>query len=704
MATLADLETVLNSINTNISTQGLVLSNILNSQEAMRADQQRLASLSRADRSSGSGAGGAASRVGSSIGGGLGAVGVGAAGAAAGIGALGLAMPAFFGGLLAGDAGLGFLSTFTGGFDFENLKAAAVGFTDIITEIDKEALIVLAGLMGISAIGGVKAAAGLGAMGLAITAFLGGLLAGDLVFSSVSALGGDLKFDGMKSALTGFSDMILGINPDSLAVLGGIIGLSAVTGLVGKDSMGAAKALGSMGLGISAFLGGLLAGDLLLDGVSALGGNIDFAALTTTLGGFSNAIGALTPEAAAALAGILGASGVMSIAAKGTGLAAALSTAAIMTGIGAGISGLMLGLTAGSAGMEWIQKASGADGSGLASAFKMFNDAVGELNNENSIAALGAILTEGTAIGAISGATGVGSLFVAGGIGLVMAGIGAGIAGLMIGLTAGDVALSWLGKLGSGEGGLVNAFKLFNDSIVAITPEGMNRLSEISSLNLGSGLNDLVTGVTNFFAMDIKEGIGERISGFFNSLFGGETEKESIITQLLREFAPLSGEEGPKLVNGINNFTSALIPLTEALFAMSKLNADEFNFVKFSENIKNAIPTIEKAIMGDDGGWFGTEIKGLASPDVDYETAVKNIVMLRQALSGVVSEDTVSGIATVNGAGAGGGAQQVNVNVDNSDNSVTNTSVKGGSPATTLNVIGSSRSDLDFLSRPSGAQ
>jgi hypothetical protein len=693
MATLGDLETVLNSINTNISTQGLVLSKILASQETTRADQERLASLSRADRSSGSGAGGAASRVGSSIGGGLSAVGVGAAGAAAGIGALGLAMPAFFGGLLAGDAGLGFLSTFTGGFDFENLKAAAVGFTDIITEIDKEALIVLAGLMGISAVGGVKAATGLGSMGLAITAFLGGLLAGDLVFSGVSALGGDLKFDGMKSALTGFSDMILGMSPESLAALGGIMGLSAVTGLVGKDSMGAAKALGSMGLGISAFLGGLLAGDLLLSGVSALGGNIDFAALTTTLGGFSAAIGALTPEAAAALAGILGASGVMSIASKGTGLAAALSTAAIMTGIGAGISGLMLGLTAGSSGIEWIQKASGASGEGLVGAFKMFNDSIGELNNENSILALGAILAVGTGIGALTGAGGVAGAL---GIAAVMTGIGAGIAGLMIGLTTGDVALSWLGKLGSGGDGIVGAFKMFNNSILEISPDAILRmkdLAEIGGLDIGAALIALAGGIAAFGAAEFTGSILAAGTALVNFLSGTESPFEQV-RQIYQNADQLT--EG---ADALDRLTGSLAKIGNLQFDGSKLNLR-----KMAEDLKDAVPIIEAAIMGEEGGLiFGSTIKGLASPDIDYETAVKNIVMLRQALAGVISEDTVSGIATVNGAGSqSSSAPPVIINAPN--NSQTNINSRGGTASTIINSFGASRSDLDALSRPAGAQ
>lgn len=698
MATLDDLKIVLDSINTNISGQSSVLSNILVLQQGMAANQQRISQLGRSDRSaSGSGGGNSGGGIGSRVGASLGAIGAGAAGAAGGIGALGLAMPAFFGGLLAGDMALGFLSTFGSGFDFKNLKAAAVGFTDIIQELDKEALIALGGLMGISAIGGIKAATGLGTMGFAISAFLGGLLAGDLVFSGISALGGDLKFDGMKAALTGFSDMIVGINPDSLKILGGILGLSALTGLIGKDSLGAAKALGAMGLGITGFLGGLILGDTLLSGVSALGGNIDFESLSTTLGGFSSAIDQLSPEAVVALAAIIGGSGVAAAFSKGSGIAGALATASIMTGIGAGIAGLMIGLTAGNAGIEWINNISGATGDGLVGAFKMFNDSIGELNNENAIIALGAIIAAGTAAGLLTNVGGVGAGI---GIAAVMTGIGAGIAGLMIGLTTGDVALSWLGKLGSGDAGLVNAFKLFNDSILEITPEAIEAIKQLSSIggfDITGALTGLAAGMVAFGTAEFIgsiAGAGAAIVGFFS---GTESPFEQI-RQIYQ-----NSEELTQGADALDRLTGSLDKIGQLQFDGKKLRIKEF-----AEDLAESIPVIESAIMGgtiDNFGPFNDIMfKGLASTEVDYDTAIKNIVMLRQALSGVVSEDTMSGISTVNGAGSGGGAQQVNVNVDNSDNSVTNTSVKGGSNATTVNAFGSNRSDLDFLSRPSGAQ
>ena len=692
---------------------------------------------------------------------------------------------------MAGDAGLGWLSQFGAGFDFDNLKAAAVGFTDMISEIDQNSLIALGAIMGISVVGGTRGAMGLGTMGLGISAFLGGLLAGDAIFQGYSALGGNLDFGGMKSAMVGFSDMIASIDQESLVILGSIMGLSAVTGLVGKNPMATATALGTMGLGITGFLGGLLAGDALFQGYSALGGSLDFGSLRTVLAGFSDSIGALTPEAAGALAAILGFSGVaaafsrgtgaqaaMRTAAiltgvgagisglmvgliagsagvewiqdatgssgeglasafamfsdsisslspegagalaailgvsgaaaafsRGTGVAAAARTAAITTGIGAGIAGLMIGLTAGSAGVEWIQSISGASGEGMVSAFRMFNESIGELNNENSITALAAILGAGGAIGAIVGAISPGAAAGAGlGIFAIMTGIGAGIAGLMTGLAIGDVAVSAIQSLG-GSGGLVSIFRAFNDSILSITPEGIERLSEISNLNLGSGLKDLVDGVTNFFAIDVREGLGDRVRNFFTSIFGGEVEQESIITQLLREFQPLAGQEGQELVNGINNFSAALTPLTVALTGISNLNPENINFSRLAENLKDAIPSIEKAIMGDDGGWFGTEIRGLASPEVDYEGAVRNIMMLRQALSGVVEEQTLSAIRVVNEAGnAGGATPPVSIVVAPVDNSQTNVNTTGGTSSTILNAFGGSRSDLDYLSIPGGAQ
>ena len=572
------------------------------------------------------------------VGAGLGALTGSIGKGAGGIAMLGLALPAFFGGLMAGDAGLGWLSEFGSGFDFDNLKAAAVGFTDIIKELEPDALLALAGIMGISAIGGSKAAIGLGSMGLAITSFFGGLLAGDLIFRGVSALGGSLDFAGMKAIATGFSDMILSMRQETFVVLAGIMGLSAVGGRK------AAEGLGLMGLAITGFFGGLLAGDALFAGASALGADLDLSSMKSVVRGFSEIIHELTPEAALALAGIMGGAGLMSTFSKGTGLKAALSYSAIMTGIGAGISGLMIGLTAGGAGVEWVQKMSGSDGGGLKSAFKIFNESIGELNNDNAIKALTAIIGAGGVIGAISPA-------IAGKAGLgifaIMSGIGAGIAGLMIGISAGEAGSSWIQKLSGSDGsGLSNIFRMFNDSILAITPDAVERLKNIAEIpggKLAGTLAGISAGMIALFGAEGLSSLGgmalDGVRGAVNWLFGTDYGSEpSIIQQLIDTLDPLKDLD-MSLLDKLDRVGESIVRLSDSLIG---IGSNSSNIKELAQNLRDAAPLIESAIMGESGGFLDKDVKGLASPDIDYDSAIENINKLRISLFG--TDDSITPI------------------------------------------------------------
>ena len=88
----------------------------------------------------------------SKIGAGIGAAAAGSAllKSAAGIAAMGVAIPAFFVGLLAGDATLSWMKSIGADFKFKSLKAAAVGFSDIIISMDIKAFAVLGTIMAIS--------------------------------------------------------------------------------------------------------------------------------------------------------------------------------------------------------------------------------------------------------------------------------------------------------------------------------------------------------------------------------------------------------------------------------------------------------------------------------------------------------------------------------------------------------------------------
>jgi hypothetical protein len=561
------------------------------------------------------------------LGGMLGGLGGKMLGGAAGIAGLGLALPAFFGGLIAGDAAMKWLDV---SMDFGKLKEAAIGFTNIILEMDPKALVVLGGMMGISAVGGTKAAKGLGAMGFAISAFLGGLLAGDLVFSGVKALGGDLNFDGMKSALGGFSGMIMSMKPEAITVMGALMGISALAGIKG-DGKSAAIALGAMGIGITAFLGGLLLGDQLIEGASALGMSMDFGGMKSILTGFSDSIGALTPAAATALVGILGAATGLAVVGKGPKSAA--NIAANMTGIGAGIAGFMTGLAAGDAGITWLQKTAGADGSGLKSAFSMFNDSMGVLD-EKSVKALAVIVGVSTAAGLLAG----GALGVRGALGIaaIMTGVGAGISGLFIGLAAGGKIVDVINKLPTGGDGFVSVMRMFNDSILAITPDAIGRLVEISNKKIGGGLYSLGKGMAAFFG---AKGLGEigniysnakdAIQGAVNFIFGtnfGEGEDKGAISQIIRALEPIKTVD-QSLIEKMGSFGDAIND-----FAMAFQNLSNLSGEKASSNLSKMVKDLGGVLSmwphltGDNPepfdprGW-----KAFGKDKIDFGGGLKNI-------------------------------------------------------------------------------
>jgi hypothetical protein len=593
------------AVSVGLSAQTLKLSETLDFLTVWKNEDTIRRQLDRAsaDRPAGAGAGAGAGANISALGGGLLR---GGAKAAAGAGLLGLAMPAFFGGLMAGDATLGWLSQFGSGFNFDNLKAAAIGFTDMIADIDERSLVTLGAIMGISAIGGTKAALGLGSMGVAISAFLGGLLVGDGLFSGVTALGGNLNFSGMKSALVGFSDMIIGLKPDALTALGVLMTGSAVAGMIGKDPLGASKSLGSMGIAISAFLGGLLAGDAIFAGVSALGGSLDFGSMKKVLAGFSSSISALTPEAGTALAAIIGASGVA--AAFGVGPKEALGMASIMTGIGAGISGLMLGLFGGSAGIEWLQKSTGATGAGMASAFKMFNDSVGELNNENAIIALGAIIGAGSVIGGLIGPAG--GLWAAGGIFAVMTGIGLGISGLMLGLFGGSAGIEWLQKsTGATGAGMVSAFKMFNDSIVQITPEAITKMKDLVALGgidlvgalggLGAGIVALMgAGGLAQIGAAAKEGLLAGVDWLFGTNLADGSK--STIEFLVDSLDPLKKLD-MTLITKMDGFGQAIDRFASSFATLGKIDAGKssIGLTKMMKDLGGMLTLMDHAMTGE---------------------------------------------------------------------------------------------------------
>jgi hypothetical protein len=622
MATLDDLKIVLESINTNISGQSSVLSNILVLQQGMSASQQRASQLGSANRSSLGGALSGIGSIGTGIGSAVSSVGNVASGIGSGIGSAASGI-----GMGVGAAGLGIGALLAGGGYFlqalEDFDGAKV--KENVLELFSISESFSAGMLQFFAEGGLFAAAMTG-IGIGLASFGVGSAAAGLADALNNYLGVDNWAQSVKDNVLTLLSIADGVSGNVGFLLEGATFGLAMTGL----------ALGLAAFGVGSGIAGI--GEVL----ARFGGGEEWAQNTKnnvlTLLSISDSLGGK----------------LESFGETGTFLA-------VMSGIAAGLA--LFG--AGSAGVGIAELINNTDW-----AQKIKDD-------------VGILMSIEDSLGGTTEAFGETGTFLA-----AMTGIGTGLAVFSAGS-----AISGLSALMNDEDW---ALKIKSD-VLAL-------------LSIGDSLpgDDTFIGESSKFFLSMV-GIGAGLTAFAAGNFVGTMA--NAVTAVLSFFGVDSPfEQLMKLADNADELTQGADALDRLTVSLDKIGQLQFDGKKlrireFAEDLKEAVPIIEAAIMGEEGGYiFGAAIKGLASPDVDYDTAIKNIVMLRQALSGVVSEDTVSGIATVNGAGAGGGAQQVNVNVDNSDNSVTSSSINGGSPATTVNVIGSSRSDLDFLSRPSGAQ
>lgn len=367
---------------------------------------------------------------------------------------------------------------------------------------------------------------GLAGLGAGIAGFMAALAVGS---AGLDWIGAD--YSGLGKAFGSFSEAMENLSPAAILAIAGASVIAAKTSsFKNLYGLGTASGMVGLGAGIGGFLIGLSLGEV---GLSWLGN--DYTNLGKALASFSEAIGNLSLTAVALIGGVA-AIAITNTAFGGNAASLALS----MTGVGAGIAGFLAGLVLADVGIDWIQNITGADGSALVSAFEMFNNAVMALN-PISIAALGGLLA-------------VASKFnlPAGRIVMGMTGIGAGIASFMLSLAIGDAGINWIQEISGADGSaLVSVFKMFNDSITALSPTSMTALAALlgiaSAFTLPVGR--ILMGMT---------GVGAGIAGFMLSLAVGDAG----ITWIQE----VSGADGSALVSVLKMFNDAVNALdTKAL-------------------------------------------------------------------------------------------------------------------------------------------
>jgi len=551
---------------------------------------------------------------------------------AAGLVAMGVAIPAFFGGLLAGDKALEFMKTFGADFNYANLKAAALGFSDMIMSMPLEAFAVLGSIMAIGVVGGTRAAKGLGTMGAGISAFLAGLVIGDALLGAGSNMGWlDLNFTSMGKAMQGFSDMIMNLSTEAQVALGALLVSGAVSGLVGKKPTDVGMGIAAFGAGISGFFIGLAVGDAAMGWLSS-----DFSNIAKAVKGFDEAIGNLTTKSTVALGLLLGAGAIFGkVTSKETQGKIILGIGAISLGIAAFFTGF--------AAADFVA-ANVGDGGSIVNLVKNFADAVGALD-DRALTALGALLATGAVFGAVPG-----GLAVAGTAAIGMGVIGAGIAAFF-------VAFDGMAKLGAVLGADGSATKKLVTNMI----DGIKPLQELDGeklLPVAKVLPDIGDGIAKFFGGEMMGKLSETatdIAGFIKGIFGfGEEDPgKSRIEKLVESLEPLKG------INADDMKGLSLI-LTD-LERLAKLEFQDnlgHRIKQFARGFKDAIPDIEAALYGGEikkTGQYGKfKVRGLANGGQDFQIAVDALNQLMMAAQGTQLQAAV--------AGANGGGSVTNIN------------------------------------------
>ena len=537
---------------------------------------------------------------------------------AAGLVAMGVAIPAFFGGLLAGDAGLSWMKDIGADFNFGSLKAAALGFSDMIMAMDIKAFTVLAGIMAVSAITGTKGAMGLAAMGIGISAFLGGLLAGDALIAGAKSMGWvDMEFTGMKAALEGFSGMIMGLSTPAQIALGTMLAGSAVAGVMMKNPTKIGIAMATMGAGISGFFIGLAVGDKAMSWLGA-----DYSGIKAAIVGFDGAIGAFTTESMIALGGILGVSmGIGALTDVGTQAKMLIGIATVTAGIGAFFLGFSL--------MDAAAKKLG-EGDSVKKLIGNFAGAIGALDKQSMIA-LGGIMAIGGLFGAVPG-----GLAVATGASIGMGLVGAGIAAFFL-------AFDGMAKVGS----VIGVDGASTKTLVSNMAAALKTLTTLDGdqlMKLGKALPGIGLGIGAFFAADALGSITATVKDGFNWLFGSDDKKDDKFRKMVDSLAPLKDLDH-EAMGGLGKIIGDI----ERLGAIRILPSLGMNIKNFADGLLKAMIPLETAIYGGVldgkgfeifGGGKDINIKGLANGGTEFRMAVSNLESLRMAAGGSNSNDT----------------------------------------------------------------
>ena len=201
---------------------------------------------------------------------------------------------------------------------------------------------------------------------------------------------------------------------------------------------------------------------------------------------------------------------------------------------------------------------------------------------------------------------------------VTMGAIASGLVAFALGKGANVGADSWDSALGyfTGEGDFAQRIKDQVNTLLSIVQENEG----VDTARFVATMGGMAAGILAFTASDAIGTLadaGQKILGFF-----GVRSPFSKIMEV--------AENADKLQDGARALRSIGRSLRD--FSDISFDGSNFNMEEFADDLKDSVPTIEKAVMGDSGGWFGTRIAGLANTGDSYQQAARNIEVLMEAL------------------------------------------------------------------------
>ena len=255
----------------------------------------------------------------------------------------------------------------------------------------------------------------------------------------------------------------------------------------------------------------------------------------------------------------------------------------------------------------------------------------------------------------------------------------------MAGIAAGLVAFA----IGQGSANVANAIGKFTDEedfAERIKRQVGVLLSITNDPNISVDKATEFTKVLGIMGAGLAAFAGGQFIGALanaaSSVLGFLTGSESPIEEMVKV-----ADKADDLERGAN----ALDKIGAALKKISGLSFDgsSLNIKEFAQDLMESIPAIETAIMGGTvgEGWItsGTKIKGLASADIDFETATKRMGELRTAMGispGTTGAEIEGRSVEVAGSGATTGVQDNSTVVQSTNNNVNQQSSTTVVPAT----------------------